>query len=669
MADQVKYVSVMLFVSLLLAFVYFSKAEPFHSFALRFDDLNYIFQNKKASDEIVFIAIDEPSVNRFGRWPWDRSILSQAIDNLDSSNLLILDMVFSESTPKDEELSESLEKHGNTICGFFLRDKASVQATDQQMEILSESSLERLASQTQGEKLFLQGKEAEVNVASVLSSCTLSATFSTLRDSDQIFRQYPLAFSFEGSLYPSIGTQALRMKLNKDILRTGPGQYAIAGHSLSSDEKGFVQLNFYPEETYQIYSFLDLYENRLTKELLRDKIVILGITEIGVGDMRATPIGVIPGPLIHYTFISNVLNDELLHKNEFLTAMSLLFFLLLPFIWVWVSSIYKRVLFYTVGYALFFAGSKLAYVYLNIYLDTFYPLTALVVMVMSSEVMLHKVQERQSRFIQGAFSSYLSPVLLKKLMQEPERLALGGEKKELTIFFSDIRSFTSISETMDPQRLIQFLNRYFTPMSDIVIKHQGMIDKYIGDAVMAFYNAPLDVKEHAACACRSALEMIDELEVLNKAFREEGLPEIAIGIGLNTAEVVVGNMGSAKRFNYTVIGDGVNLASRVEGLNKIYGTHILITEFTKACIGNEFLTRELERVKVKGKEEAVMLYELLKDTPENRELCRRYDAAMRLYKEGKADEAVQALAMLKDDSVCRYFADKYSEAMSGKDMG
>jgi adenylate cyclase len=288
-------------------------------------------------------------------------------------------------------------------------------------------------------------------------------------------------------------------------------------------------------------------------------------------------------------------------------------------------------------------------------MDAFYPLMVLSVLVMTSEVMLHKVQERESRFIQNAFSSYLSPVLLKKLMQEPERLALGGEKKELTIFFSDIRSFTSISETMDPQRLTQFLNRYFTPMSDIVLKHQGMIDKYIGDAVMAFYNAPLDVKEHAACACRSALEMIDELEELNKTFRQEGLPEIAIGIGLNTAEVVVGNMGSAKRFNYTVIGDGVNLASRVEGLNKVYGTHILITEFTKACIGDEFLTRALERVKVKGKEEAVMLFELLKDTPANRELCQQYDAAMQLYKEGKISEAIQKLEGLPNDSVSRYF--------------
>lgn len=667
MAKQVKYISVMLVVSLLFVFVYLSKTEPFHSFSLRFDDLNFVLQNKKASQEIVFIEIDEQSVNRFGRWPWDRAILSQAIDNLDSSNLLILDMVFSESTYNDERLSNSLDKHANNICGFFLRDKASAKVTDEQMQILGESSLERLASQTQGEELFIQGAEAEVNVASILSSCTLSATFSTLRDSDQIFRQYPLAFAFEGELYPSIGVQALRMKLDKDILQVGDGQYAIAGHRLSSDHKGFVQLNFYPMQTYQTYSFLDLYENRLTKNTLSNKIVILGITEIGVGDMRATPIGVIPGPLIHYTFISNILNDELLHKNETLTILSLIFFLLLPLIWLFVSSIYKRVMLYALSYTLYFSACKLAYVYMSLYLDTFYPLTALIMMVMTSEIMLHKAQEKQSRFIEGAFSSYLSPVLLKKLIHEPERLALGGEKKELTIFFSDIRSFTSISETMDPQRLTQFLNRYFTPMSDIVIKHQGMIDKYIGDAVMAFYNAPLDVKEHAASACRSALEMIDELEELNETFKKEGLPQIEIGIGLNTAEVVVGNMGSAKRFNYTVIGDGVNLASRVEGLNKVYGTHILITEFTQAYIGNEFLTRELERVKVKGKEEEVMLYELLKDTPANRELCQRYDAAMRLYKEGKVDEAVHAFAILKDDRVSGYFVEKYSKAVSEKD--
>lgn len=631
------------------------KLEPFHSFSLRFNDFNFELQTKKASEEIVFIKIDEQSVNRFGRWPWDRGILAKAIDNLDSTNLLIFDMVFSERTKNDQKLSESLENHANNICGFFLRHKASSQASAEQMEILNESSLDRLASQIQGEKVFVEGGEVEVNIEPILSSCTLSATFSTLRDSDQLFRQYPLAFSLQGALYPSIGTQALRMKYNKDILRTKPYHFEIAEHEIISNEQGFTQLNFYPLQTYQSYSFLDLYENKLSGDVLKNKIVILGITEIGVGDMRATPIGVIPGPLIHYTFISNALNGELLSKNSLIDIASWIFFVLLPLIWLFVTSVYKRVLIYVLAYGVFFTGSKIAYIYFNLLIDTYYPLTALVVLAMVSEIMLHKVQEKQSRFIEGAFSSYLSPMLLKKLMQEPKHLVLGGKKKELTVFFSDIRSFTSISEYMDPQKLTQYLNRYFTPMSDIVLKHEGMIDKYIGDAVMAFYNAPLDVQDHAACACRSALEMMDALHKLNLVYEKEKLPKIEIGIGINTAEVVVGNMGSTKRFNYTVIGDGVNLASRVEGLNKIYGTHILITEFTKVQIGDEFLTRELERVKVKGKEETVMLYELLKDTAANRELVSVYNLASLLYKQGEIQEAIKNFEILKEDSVSKYF--------------
>jgi adenylate cyclase len=320
-----------------------------------------------------------------------------------------------------------------------------------------------------------------------------------------------------------------------------------------------------------------------------------------------------------------------------------------------VHSIYKRVSLYVLAYIVFFIATKALYIYSNLYLDAFYPLLALLLAGTASEVILHQEQEEQSRFIEGAFSSYLSTDLLNKLMQEPERLVLGGEKKELTVFFSDIRSFTSISEKMDPQQLIQHLNRYFTPMSNIVMQHQGMIDKYIGDALMAFYNAPVDVPDHAAAACRSSLQMLDELEELNKEFVKEGLPKIEIGIGLNTAEVVVGNMGSDKRFNYTVIGDGVNLASRVEGINKIYGTHIIITEFTHAIVKDEFLTRPIERVRVKGKEEEVLLYELLKDTQSNREKVNAYNAARELYYNNKIEEALKAFEALSEDSISKYF--------------
>ena len=605
---------------LLFLGAYKTEVEPLHSFSLRFNDINFALQSKTASKDVVFIAIDEASVNRFGRWPWNRDVIAKAVDNLDSESLLVFDMVFSEPTADDVSLAESMTEQDNSVCGFFLRHRATAVLTQDQQEVISDSSLERLASETAGKKLFVEGAKAEVNVEPILSACSLSATFSTLRDSDQLLRKYPVAFTFNGDIVPSIGTQALRMASNQDITYIADNVYRIDKHSITTDDKGFGRINYYPLESYVTYSFSSLYDGSLEASALKNKIIILGLSEVGLGDIRVTPIGQIPGALVHHTFISNVLNDELLHENGFFSISSLIFFLLLPLSWLLLKSIYQRSLLYVSAYLFFFIATKLVYLNLNLYLDAFYPLIALLVSAVVSESILYKRDEKQMRFVKSAFTSYLSPQLLEKLMHEPEHLKLGGEKKELTIFFSDIRSFTSTSEKMDAESLTHYLNRYFTPMSDIVMKHNGMIDKYIGDALMAFYNAPVDVKEHAADACRSALEMLSTLERLNVELVKDGLPPIEIGIGINTAEVVVGNMGSEKRFNYTVIGDGVNVASRVEGLNKTFGTKILITAATKEQIGDAFLTRPLELAMVKGKEEALQLYELLEDTETNRAL-------------------------------------------------
>lgn len=662
MMVNVKYLSIIVVVSLSILTIYKTQLEPFHSFSLRFNDLNFKYQEKKATSDIIFIKVDEPSVNHFGRWPWDRRVLAEGISRIDSSSLLILDMVFSEPTQNDALLARSLEEQDNNICGFFLRDNSSSPVSDSQIEVLGNSSLERLSSELAGEKLFFEAKAAEINIEPILSSCSLSASFSALRDKDQLFRQYPLAFSFKGELYPSIGVQALRMRYNQDLSRKKSEHFMLADHEIKTNAYGFSMINYYPSSSYTSYSFLDLYRGSIPADVLKDKIIILGITETGVGDMRATPIGMIPGPLIHATFISNVLKNELLYQNRYLDLGLILFFLALPLIFLLTSSIVKRVIVYGGAYILLFTLGKMGFIYYNLYIDTFYPLLALITLAITSESLLYQAQEQQSKFIKGAFSAYLSPVLLEKLMKEPELLALGGVKRELTIFFSDIRSFTTISETMDPQKLTKLLNRYFTPMSDIVMKHQGMIDKYIGDAVMAFYNAPIDVKNHAAEACQASLEMMDELEELNKEFKKEGLPKIDIGIGLNTAEVVVGNMGSDKRFNYTVIGDGVNLASRVEGINKTYGTNIIITEFTHAKVKDEFLTRPIEKVRVKGKEEEVLLYELMKDTAQNREKVKTYNEARELYMQGRSDEAVKAFEGLEDDSLSKFFVRRIKDA-------
>jgi adenylate cyclase len=311
-----------------------------------------------------------------------------------------------------------------------------------------------------------------------------------------------------------------------------------------------------------------------------------------------------------------------------------------------------------IGYIVVYLVVRAIFVKYNIYSDAFYPLIAFLLSAISIEILAFTIQEKGSRFLKNAFSSYLSADLLNQLIKNPEALALGGEKKELTILFSDIRGFTTISESMDPVSLIKLLNRYFTPMTDAVLENGGMLDKYIGDAVMAFFNAPVDVTNHADATCKTALQMIERLEMLNHELSAEGINPIHIGIGINTDDVVVGNMGSNTRFNYTVIGDGVNLASRVEGLTKNYGVNILITEFTVTHLKESFLIRPIEPVKVKGKDEAVLLYELMKNSEKNQQIKKLYDEAMELYKNLEFEKATvifEVLVQEYNDSVSAYF--------------
>lgn len=653
------YILTMILMALLFSTAFFFKLEPLHSFSLRFNDTNFAFQNKKASNDVIFLAIDEASVNAFGRWPWNRDIIAKAINNLDEESLLIFDMVFSETTPNDSALAHAIETQGNNVCGFFLRHKATEGLTPLQYDAISDSSLERLSTEVNSEMEFIKGNEAEANTDAIMQGCTLSATFSTLRDSDQLLRKYPIAFTYKGELVPSIGVQTLRLLENQDITYKKSYTFQLGTHQFSTDTRGFGRLNYYPLESYVTHSFLDLYENKLSPEYLKGKVIILGLSEIGLGDIRVTPLGQIPGPLVHYTFISNILNNELLHEYTLLSVFSVFFFLLLPLIWILVKTLSKRMALYFGFYGLFFIVTKLLFVYDNLYLDAFYPLIGLLFSATVSESLLYKLQERQIGFIKDAFSTYLSPQLLQQLLRNPARLKLGGEKRELTIFFSDIRGFTSTSEKMDPEKLTTYLNRYFTPMSDIITQHNGMIDKYIGDAIMALYNAPVYVKEHAKDACSASLEMLTVLEKLNREFIAEDLPPIAIGIGLNSDEVVVGNMGSNDRFNYTAIGDGVNLASRIEGLNKELKTQILITEKTRSYLDETFLTRPLEAIKVKGKEDKIFLYELLPNTSENQTKVKNFKEALKFYNQSNNIEALKMFRSLQgNDPVCDYFIEK-----------
>lgn len=645
---------------IILIFWYY-KLPPLKSFSLNFNDLKYTFQTQKPDSSVVFVAIDEKSVNSLGRWPWDRTQLIPALEQLQQAKVVVFDMIFSEPTDeeKDIALGEAIAELPNSVCGFFLRQKATQHMSEYQAELMQESSLERLNANNYS---FVQAPYVEANIEEVLENCSMNAAFSTLRDEDHLFRQYPIAFVLDGNIYPSLGVQALRLLYNADVTEVGKNVIALNNKEIEVNDKGFILLNYYNANDYAVHSFLDVYEKKIDASYFKDKIVILGITEAGVEDVRGTPIGAIPGPLLHYTFLSNYFQDILLHNYLWLDGLIIVLFLLLP--WVvhkYVAYIEKRVIIYLIAYVVYFFISKMAYVSFNLWLDTFYPLISLLGILLIKEAMAFIDKEEESKFIKNAFSSYISPELVQRLVKNPNALSLSGQKKELSVLFSDIRSFTSISERTDAEQLGQMLNEYFTPMTKAVMDNEGTLDKFIGDAVMAFFNAPADVEEHAKKACQSALDMIDKLEVLNKNFAKKGWSEFEVGIGINTDEVIVGNLGSKERFNYTVIGDGVNLASRVEGLTKTFKTKILITQSTYEQVKSSFLCRKLEAVQVKGKKEPVVMYELMKNTKENQEIKICFEEACQLCQNNKLKEGRERLQMLADtynDLVSKTFLEK-----------
>ena len=625
-SSQLKHLFLTLLLGALLLTVWKFEMSPFHDLSLRFDDVNFNFNDKKPDDSIVFIAIDEKSVNKIGRWPWDRSVVAKGLSYLTEAKTVIFDMVFSEPTNEasDMNLGEAMAEV-NSICGFFLRKKATQALLPDQIDSLladSEETEDLAADKFQ----FAYGDFLEINIETVSEGCTLQAAFSTFRDADHLMRHYPIAFKYKQLFYPTLGSQALRLSLDKPIIKKSEHSVSINNKEIYLNKEGFTRLNYYPMKSYVKHSFYDLIQGKIDPKVIKDKYIILGITEAGVEDVRATPIGAIPGPILHYTFLSNYLQDDLLTSYEDYVLLLAVLFLFLPFfLHFYIKRIVARGLIYTAVTLIFIFITKILYIYFNIWFETFYPVFFLLGATLLSETYAFMNQEKEAKFIQGAFSSYLSPILLKKLKDTPELLYLHGETKEMTVFFSDIRGFTSFSESMTPEDLVKLLNRYFTPMAHIVRENEGMLDKYIGDAIMAFFNAPIDVENHAQKACTAAIEMIKHLELLNLELSKEGKPAIEIGIGLNTDSVIVGNMGSDDRFNYTVIGDGVNLASRVEGLNKNYRTSILITENTYKQLDQSFLCRKLEAVKVKGKDEAVVLYELMINNYKNIEIKNKFE--------------------------------------------
>ena len=532
--------------------------------------------------------------------------------------------LFTEADLRGMEAS-ALDAYANQIAFFAYPPAHPLHPESQKQE--KAGMLEAFANTN----LLPQGAEANLDqlTSALNGDYSWTGFFNAPPDADGIVRRASLVLPYgrtknpdEWDIYPSLDLMTARAYLGppaQDMnLIYGPqGIVEIRfGKALllHPDGRGQMMINYQgPASTFAHYSIVDVLQKTFPPGAFQGKIILIGATATGIGDLRGTPYGgtTYPGVEIHANVIDNILNERFL-KHGFRQALAdvlLILFFGIP-LGIWMALVSPRWMWFGVSLLVPMVAVNFWAFLHGWWLNLLVPALTLSTNVLLVSLYRSLFEEKEKRRVRTAFGQYLSPEVIRRLLVNPQ--LVEPKKTDITVMFSDIRGFTTISEKLDAQELAGFLNQYLSDMTGLVFEHHGTLDKYIGDAVMAFWGAPFEEPGHAARGCQTALKMMDRVREMQKKWEAEGKPHLDIGIGLNTGVASVGNMGSVLRYGYTALGDTVNLSSRLEGLNKDYGTHILVNETTYAAAKDEgFVFRELDLIRVKGKLQPVTIYELI----------------------------------------------------------
>lgn len=685
---------------ILIALVLFFIDVPFIRFMeLKALDLRMVSRGGTApGGETVIATIDEKSLSELGRWPWPRTTIARLIDTLAANGAKVvgLDIVFAEPdaasgmkivgdlskeikdsgiadarilgllenrralADTDAVLARSIEKAKSVILSYFFHIHRSDIGHLTDREIAAgqeniESSRIPMIRKTKGagEPPVVRAHAVQPNLPNLCEAAENSGFFNVFPDSDGVIRWLPLLMKFRDDYYASMELSILARYLYSSMpvptfAEYGVDHIRIGGIEIPTDEGGKLLINYLgPAKTFPHYSVSDILKGRIPPDRFKGKIVLVGATATGIFDLRVTPFSTVyPGVEIHATVIDNILHRKFLVHSDWTRFLDVCVIVLAGLV---MGFAVPRVSALTgIGLSLglicaFVAANTAVFIKNNTWMNLVYPVLTMMMIYLGITVYRYVTEEREKRRVRGAFQHYLNPSVVNEILKDPSKLKLGGDRKNLSVLFSDIRGFTSISEKLTPEELVHLLNEYMTAMTEIIFKYGGLLDKYIGDSIMAVFGAPLDQQDHALRACRTGIEMMDALRGLREKWAAEGRPYVDIGIGINTGDMVVGNMGSRMRFDYTVMGDSVNLASRLEGTNKEYGTNIIISEFTHAQVREELICRELDAVRVKGKERPVRIFELLgdrKDAAGWQVIADRFKEGLEKYRAGLPDEAI-----------------------------
>jgi adenylate cyclase len=639
---------------------------------------------------IRIVDIDDRSLRTIGQWPWPRTIVAKLVDRLAAAGAAVVafDIDFAEpdrTSPKmlvplfaqngvsaadAEQLLSRLPDPDRVlaaaihqlpvVAGFILTDQGGTRPPAEKAGFAFAGSdpLGHVDDFT----------KAVPDLPALEAAAAGDGFLNQIPDWDHVVRRVPLILRLNGKPYPSLAAEALRLAFGASTYvgraagangennfgeDTGLTAIRIGPLTVPTDAAGRVWVHYTRQDPDLTISAADVLAGKFDPALINGHIVLVGTSAAGViNDMQATPLNAaIPGVDIHAQLIDEILQGDFLTRPDWAVGAEILFTLvagavlifLLPRIGAWPSAILGGV-----SVAVAIGGSSAAFKYAHLLLDPVYPLAVMTLVYVVASLIGYLRTEARQREIRSAFSRYMSPHYVAELAKHPEKLVLGGEMRVMTIMFCDIRGFTTRAEGMNAHSLTHFMNTFLSPMTEIITEEKGTIDKYIGDCIMAFWNAPLDDPDHAKNAVRAAQLMRRKLVELNHIWAAEAAAAgktfrpVEVGIGINTGECCVGNFGSQQHFDYSLLGDPVNLASRLEGLGKVYGIDLVIGEETASRLDDPALI-EVDRVAVKGKSQAGCVFTLPPDRIAEDEFAHRHAALLRAYRDQDWAAAVRLL--------------------------
>ncbi len=612
-----------------------------------FDSFQRIDPRVKTARPVVIVDIDEKSLaSKLGQWPWPRTRMADLITNLTKLGAVVIafDVVFSEPDRLNPDVAADTfrdldEETRAKLHALPSNDQVFADAIRSSRVVLGESGLpagiKELDTTLPVTGLAMLGEDPQRfmfdfpgllrNTPVLEKAAGGRGLFSINPERDGIVRRVPMIMQAQGTTMPSLSFEMLRVVTGTDTIfiktdQAGIQSIGVKGFQIPTDRNGQLWVHFARNDPSIYVSAIDVIEGTVPPEKIRGKLVLIGPSAAGLNDIKTTPVSrATPGVEIHAQVLEAALTKSLLAQPPYGPLLEFGAAVLLGILVIAFAPRFGPVTLVAVGAlfaSLLIGTSWYFYTQHRLLVDFTYPLLSTTAIYLTLIFAAFVREQAQRRQIRSAFGQYLSPALVEQLAQSPEKLVLGGEEREMTIMFSDVRGFTTISESYkhDPQGLTALMNRFLTPLTNAILARKGTIDKYMGDAIMAFWNAPLDDREHQLNACEAALDMLERIDVLNKereAEAEHGghvyIP-INVGVGLNTGTCVVGNMGSNLRFDYSVLGDSVNLASRLEGQSKAYGFPIIVGSRTALAVKDKFAILELDFIMVKGKKEPEVIY-------------------------------------------------------------